>query len=270
MIREIITIDEDLCDGCGDCVPNCPEGALQIIDGKVRLVGELLCDGLGACVGRCPQNAMVIEKREAEPYDEAKVMSNIVPKGVNTILAHLSHLRNSGAIDYFREALEYIETTDFGGKTEVLSRMPEIDGSADTGGATHHEAAGQGSALTHWPVQLHLINVGSSHFQACDLLLAADCTAFAFGGFHSQLLSSRKLAIACPKLDDSAEAYVEKLTALIDRARINTLTVAIMEVPCCGGLVRTAQMAAERAERKVPIKRVVVGVSGEIVDENWL
>ncbi|MBU8912589.1 MAG: 4Fe-4S ferredoxin, partial [Spirochaetales bacterium] len=122
----------------------------------------------------------------------------------------------------------------------------------------------------HWPVQMHLINVDSPHFQGCDLLLAADCTAYAFGGFHSQLLSGRKLAIACPKLDDGTETYIEKLTGLIDRARINTLTVAIMEVPCCGGLVQIARMAADRAERKVPIKQVVVGASGEIVDEGWL
>ena len=313
LVREIITIDEELCDGCGVCVPNCPEGALQVIDGKARLVGELLCDGLGACVGRCPKEAMTVERREAEPYEEARVMANVVPQGVNTIVAHLEHLRHSGASEYLSEAMEYISTNDFPGQAEVLGRLADAEtegsengGSPQTPVATqsiqHSHGAGPTiphacpgsremsfapgeathgptpvastppahSALTQWPVQMHLINPKAPYFQGCDLLMAADCTAFAFGGFHSQLLSGRKLTIACPKLDQGAEVYIEKLTALIDEAQINTLTVAIMEVPCCGGLVQMAQMATEGAERKVPIKQIVVGISGDILDETWL
>ncbi len=293
MVRDMITINEDLCDGCGLCVPDCPEGALQVIDGKVRLVGEVLCDGLGACIGRCPTGAIYIEKREAEPYDEEKVIHNILPQGTNTLIAHLEHLKDHGATDYLNRAKEVLMALDFDNKQKVMSVFHESASAQPTHGG--HGAHGGGcpgalarsfakpsapqsaqpaisgeSALTHWPVQMHLINPGAPYFQGTDFLLAADCTAFTIGSFHPTLLSGKTLGIACPKLDDGQDTYLQKLINLIEEAHINTLTVVIMEVPCCGGLARLAEEAVHRAGRKVPLKRVVISVQGEILSEDWI
>ena len=246
MKRNIIQIDEARCTGCGICATGCHEGALQIIGGKARLVSELYCDGLGACIGDCPMGAISIEEREAEPYDERAVMERIAPKGQATIVAHLKHLKEHGQNALFQEGLNYLKEHDIALNTTAL--LPQQQHSCNC----------------------HLINPASPHFAGADLLLAADCTAFAMGGFHPQLLSNRKLCIACPKLDSGHGLYADKLVQLIDTARINTLTVAIMEVPCCEGLLRLAQSAAQRANRKVPIKRVVLSVQGQIIDDNWV
>ncbi|MBQ9471433.1 MAG: 4Fe-4S ferredoxin [Bacteroidales bacterium] len=280
MKRNIIQIDEARCTGCGICATGCHEGALQIIGGKARLVSELYCDGLGACIGDCPMGAISIEEREAEPYDERAVMERIAPKGQATIVAHLKHLKEHGQNALFQEGLNYLKEHDIALNTTAL--LPQQQHSCNCPGSTSQSFApitlamdnrlpmAGTSALSHWPVQLHLINPASPHFAGADLLLAADCTAFAMGGFHPQLLSNRKLCIACPKLDSGHGLYADKLVQLIDTARINTLTVAIMEVPCCEGLLRLAQSAAQRANRKVPIKRVVLSVQGQIIDDNWV
>lgn len=278
MKRNVIRIDQDACTGCGLCIPNCPEGAIQIIDGKARLVSDLMCDGLGACLGHCPENAISIEQREAEPYDERKVMVNIVAQGPNTIRAHLDHLRHHGQDEYLAQAMAYLEEHDI----DIPSAKEELMQTATTGcpgsrtmtfaredGAADAEAAAAPSALTHWPVQMHLISPLAPHYRGADVLLAADCVAYAMGGFHQQHLRGKTLAIACPKLDDGQEIYLEKLKALIDDAQINTLTVMIMQVPCCGGLLHLAQAAADQAQRKVPIKAVVVSVRGEVLKEEW-
>ncbi len=296
MVRDMITINEDLCDGCGLCVPDCPEGALQVIDGKVRLVGEVLCDGLGACIGRCPTGAIYIEKREAEPYDEEKVIHNILPQGTNTLIAHLEHLRDHGATEYLNRAKEILMNLDFQDKPKVMSIFHESpqNQAPEAGKATHGSHGGGcpgslarsfssapanrgeessisgASALTHWPVQMHLISPGAPYFQHADFLLAADCTAFTIGSFHPNLLKGKSLGIACPKLDESQDSYLRKLIDLINNAQINTLTVAIMEVPCCGGLARLAEEAVSRADRKVPLKRVVISVQGELLSEEWI
>lgn len=280
MKRDIITIDEKKCTGCGLCIPGCPEGALQIIDGKARLVSDLMCDGLGACLGECPEGAITVEQREAEPYDEYKVMENVVKQGENTIRAHLKHLKDHGQDEFYSQAIEYLQK-----KSIPVPKEPESAGcnsmfSACPGSKTvsfsDHVESPQGenhtqpSRLTHWPVQLHLISPSSPHYRESDLLLAADCTAFSTGLFHSRFLQGKTLAIACPKLDDGQEVYLEKLQALIDTARISTLTVLIMEVPCCGGLVRLAQAALQKAARNIPIKVIVVGIKGSIIREEWL
>ncbi len=288
MVRDMIAINEELCDGCGLCVPDCPEGALQVIDGKVRLVGEVLCDGLGACIGRCPTGAIYVEKREAEPYDEEKVLENIMPQGINTLMAHLTHLKDHNATEYLSKAKEILEEMDFDGKFQVMkifkssplahthhghgggcpgSLARSFNQSPSPQSATPISGA---SALTHWPVQMHLINPGAPYFQGSDFLLAADCTAFTIGSFHPKLLQGKTLGIACPKLDEGQNGYLEKLTNLINDAHINTLTVAIMEVPCCGGLARLAEEAVHRADRKIPLKRVVISIQGEILSEDWI
>lgn len=299
MIREIVKIDEELCDGCGLCIPNCHEGALQIIDDKARLVSDLMCDGLGACLGHCPQGAISIEKREADAYDEIAVIKDMVLKGKNTVKAHLLHLKGHQEFEFLKQGVAYlaankdnikfsvdevISEVHNSGKEKTIEVAPMAHNHEHHGGGcpgskamafnidpqTHSTDVKQASTLTHWPVQMHLINPGSGHFQGTDFLLAADCVAFAMGNFHSDLLKNKTVGIACPKLDQGGDSYIQKVTALIDNAKINTLTVVIMEVPCCGGLLQIAQMAAKQASRKVPIKCIVIGTQGEILREDWV
>lgn len=286
MKRKVIHIDESLCNGCGLCVEGCHEGALQLIDGKARLVSELYCDGLGACVGDCPVGAIAIEEREAEPYDEVAVMKRMIPKGATTIAAHLAHLKAHGEVGYLEQGLRYLKQQGVaveerrveptvrdanpvqlacgcpGTQARSFKRVPDSSIGGQRGGAV--------SELTHWPVQLHLLNPQASYFEQADLVLAADCTAFAYPDFHATILKHRKLAIACPKLDHEKESYVDKLVELIDRARINTLTVVMMEVPCCSGLLKLAQLALQKSARKIPIKKVIIGVQGEWKEESWV
>ena len=286
MIREIVKIDEEKCDGCGLCIPNCHEGALQIIDGKARLVSDLMCDGLGACLGHCPQGAITIEKREAAAYDEVEVVKDIIPKGKNVMIAHLKHLSDHNEHDFFRQAVEYLEANrnnlpwDLNEvKSEVHKSRTANSSSCGCAGSAEktfnnstagHSTGDISSALTHWPVQMHLINPNAQHFQNSDLVLAADCVAFSMGNFHSKVLKGKTLAILCPKLDQGQNIYVEKIVSLIDDAKINTITVVIMEVPCCGGLLRFVKEALQIAKRKVPVKGIVVSASGEVLNEEWI
>ena len=290
MKRQIIQIDEDLCNGCGMCIPNCHEGALQIIDGKVRLISDLFCDGLGACIGHCPEGAINLVEREAEPYDEKKVMAVISAKGNNTILAHLEHLKEHGEHGYLSEALEYIEENKIeinlssiknntSNQMDILHNQKHQEcgcpGSAPKSfGALKSDeltvSVDQPSRLTQWPIQLHLINPRAGYFQGADLLLAADCVAFSMGSFHEKFLKGKKLLIACPKLDDGQEVYLEKLKALVDDSKINTLTVMIMEVPCCNGLLQLARQAISSATRKIPVKMVLISIEGNILEEEWV
>ncbi|HCE57119.1 MAG TPA: 4Fe-4S ferredoxin [Prolixibacteraceae bacterium] len=295
MIREIVKIDEELCNGCGDCVPNCHEGALQIIDGKARLISELMCDGLGACLGHCPQGAITIEKREAEEYDEEIVIAQMVKSGKNTVFAHLKHLQEHGETGFLNVALTYIKANrDFmpfkisevhellhSDKKEQQSNAATAPGCGCAGSAPQSFSvagikmasapAGEvPSALTQWPVQMHLINPAASYFNGADLLVAADCVAFSYGNFHNDFIKGKKLVIACPKLDQGKDIYVQKLVKLIDDARVNTITVVIMEVPCCGGLSQMIQTATQMASRRVPVKEVVVGIKGEVLSEEWI
>jgi Fe-S-cluster-containing hydrogenase component 2 len=263
MERQIIRIDEDKCDGCGLCAKGCPEGALQMIDGKARLVSEITCDGLGACIGECPRGAIAIETREAAPYDERSTLDQILPLGANTLKAHLKHLRDHGQTVFLEQAHAHLAVRGIAIPSLGHQGCP---GSAPRVMAPRPAAPARDltSQLSQWPVQLHLISPHNPAFHQADLLLAADCTAFAMPDFNQKHLPGKKLAIACPKLDGNQEVYLAKLTALIDEAQVNSITVMIMEVPCCAGLLRIARMAAERAERKVPIHLVVVGIDGEV------
>ncbi|MCM8758109.1 MAG: 4Fe-4S binding protein [Candidatus Omnitrophica bacterium] len=276
--RKIIKIDQDKCNGCGLCIPNCPEGALKIIDGKARLISDLFCDGLGACIGHCPQGAITIEEREAEPYDEKKVMENIVKQGKNVIKAHLEHLKEHNQTEYLKEAIEFLkekkidisleEEVEMKHQIHSLSGCPgskimdfrkkEKEKVSDTTGKRPSE-------LRQWPIQLHLVSPVAPYYQKADVLLSADCVAYTVGDFHKDFLKGKSLAIACPKLDEGQDEYVEKIKSLIDEAKINTLTVMTMQVPCCYGLVAIAQEAAKKAKRKIPIKSIVVSLEGEIL-----
>jgi ferredoxin len=291
--RKIIHIDAGLCNGCGNCIPNCPEGALQMIDGKARLVSDLFCDGLGACIGECPVGAITIEEREAAPYDERQVMANIVQAGDNTIRAHLRHLEAHGESGYLQEARAYLQEKGIRLAEEAPAAGPAPAASGCPGSqarelrphAHAHAHAGQepasrlppagepatmASELAHWPVQLHLIPTNGPAFRQADVLLSADCVAYAFGDFHRRFLAGRSLAIACPKLDGQQDVYLDKLTALIDFAGIRSLTVLTMEVPCCRGLLQLALQAAGAAKRKIPIKWLEISVQGEILREQEL
>lgn len=297
MKRQIITIDETRCTGCGDCIPGCPEGALQVIDGKARLVSDLFCDGLGACIGNCPTGAMKIETREAEPYDEKRVMHESIAKGgSNVIAAHLHHLIDHGQSDFVQQALEYLREQGIANpiEAEAAGRPAQLHTKASHHHSPHaggcpgsrvmdfsangtHPASTSAlpdtpaqSALRQWPIQLHLVSPQAPYFEGSDLLLAADCAAFAVGDFHGSFLRGKSLAIACPKLDSGMDIYVDKLAAMIDMARINTITVAIMEVPCCGGLMTIVAEALRKASRKVPVKKVVISLQGETLSEEWV
>ncbi|MBN8215371.1 MAG: 4Fe-4S binding protein [Spirochaetes bacterium] len=275
MKRKLITIDESLCNGCGECIPGCPEGAIQVIEGKARLVSDLLCDGLGACLGECPVHAITIEEREAEAYDEEKVMENLVRQGPKVIQAHLAHLKDHGEDAYHAQALAYLKKKEIPMSLEsqpVHGAHAGCPGSRSAVFAPSAQpvSAGSPSALTHWPVQLHLVSPMAPQYRGADVLLAADCVAFAVGDFHGKWLAGKKLAIACPKLDDGQEIYLQKITAMVEEAKINTLTVMIMEVPCCRGLLQLAQEGIAKASRKIPLKAVVVSLEGELKSEEWV
>ena len=265
--RTIITIDEGKCNGCGLCIPNCPEGALQVIDGKARLISDLFCDGLGACVGYCPEGAITLTEREAEPYDERKVMANIVRQGANTIRAHLEHLDGHGEKKLLAQALEYL--------AETGTAVPEGWGHADKQKAAPvHCSAGAGGR----------IDAGELADPAPPPLAHGPAIQgqgrAALGGlrgvrrrriFMPSMLKGKVLAIACPKLDDGKDIYREKITAMIDHAQINTLTVLMMQVPCCRGLLAIAQQALQAAKRKVPLKAVIVSIDGgKVLSEEWV
>jgi len=275
MRRKIISIDEEKCNGCGLCVPNCPEGALQIIDGKARLVSDLFCDGLGACIGHCPEGAITIEEREAEPYDERKVMENVAKQGPNVIKAHLEHLKGHGEHGLLKEAVAFLK--EKGLPVPELGEHGHHHGHACPGSkvmmveedeSNVDDAAGKPlkSRLRHWPVQITLVPVHAPYFAGADLLIAADCVPFALAGFHERLLKGRVVLVGCPKLDD-ADAYLEKLTAILRENDIKSLTVAHMEVPCCFGLVHILKEALAASGRKVPFRDVTVSVRGEVIAE---
>ena len=291
MMREIVHIDEDLCTSCGQCVPACHEGALQIIDGKARLVSDLMCDGLGACLGHCPEGAITIEKREAESYDESKVMEIKVGKGQNTVIAHMIHLKEHNEMAFLKQAVQFLRKNSGNLNLNVDAIIHKVHhhgkvGHIHSGGGcpgsqprsfepgsvvveTNQMVSGK-SELRQWPIQMHLINPKAIYYQQADVILAADCVAFALGNFHQKYLKEKSLVIACPKLDQGQEIYIEKLKSLIDIAKINTLNVMIMQVPCCGGLLHIARMALDSCDRKVPIKHTVVGIEGEILSEEWV
>ncbi len=273
MLRQIIKIDEEKCNGCGDCVPNCAEGAIQIIDGKARLISDMFCDGLGACVGHCPLGAITLEEREAEEYNERKVMDYIVKQGANTIKAHLLHLKDHGEMKFLKEAIDYLKENEIpvpplessepaacgcpGSRQQVISPKAK---KSDTSQNIQMD-----SELRQWPVQLALLNPNAPYFDNADLLVAADCVPFAYPNFHQRFLKDKILVVFCPKLDKTLEMYVEKLTTLFASKNIRSVTVLHMEVPCCSGTGFIVQKALEMAGKSMLVKDYTISLSGEIV-----
>lgn len=233
-IRNIIEIDEDKCNGCGQCVVDCAEAALQIINGKAKLVKEIYCDGLGACMGGCPTGALKVVQREAEAFDEKATEKHI-------------HETKKGKEEPC--GCPGSRAVDFSEKTEARSNTAELR-----------------PELSNWPVQLKLVAPNAPFLKDADLLLAADCTAFSAINFHSRFIKGKKLLIACPKLDDT-QLYYEKLTEMFKGNGIKSITVIRMEVPCCGGLIYLAKEALKASGKDIPLNEVVIGIKGEILSE---
>lgn len=252
MIRKIIKIDEEKCNGCGLCVPGCAEEAIKIINGKAKLVSDVYCDGLGACIGDCPEGALSIEEREAEAFDEEAVRAAIEAR------------RNQE-----RPALVSLTAAPVAGGV-CPGTAHAVFGRPDHNRTAEPAAGSQPSELTHWPVQLHLINPAAKFLQEKDVVLAADCVAFTLGDFHSRFLKGKSLAIACPKLDSGLDEYIDKIRRMVDEAKINTLTLVIMQVPCCSGLLQIVQTALQKASRKVPLKVVVISIQGDVLSQEWV
>lgn len=277
MKRNIIRIDEKKCNGCGDCIPNCPEGALQIIDGKARLISDLFCDGLGACIGHCPEGAITIEEREAQDYDERKVMTNIVKQGKNVIQAHLLHLKEHNQDKYFKEALDFLKEKRIDVAPLQEKAHAHAPGSSDCPGSKimdfSKRAKSKSSAanvsvqseLGQWPVQIMLVPPFAPYLNNADILIAADCVPFAYANFHQDLLKGKVLLVGCPKLDDIG-VYEEKIAQILQQNEVKSITYAHMEVPCCFGLVGVINSAISASGKDVQFKEITISIKGEIID----
>lgn len=268
MKRDIIRIDNEKCIGCGDCIPGCPEGALQLIDGKARVISDLFCDGLGACIGTCPQEAIEIEQRETVPYDEIKVMENIVKAGPNVIKAHLKHLYDHGQKDFFDQAISFLkennmEVPDYITVTGPSSCPGTIE--KDLGNKPESgEAIIYSGELQNWPVQLQLLNPNAPYLKNADLLIAADCAPFTYPNFHQRFLKDKILIILCPKLDKTIDQYVDKLTDIFLHQDIKSISIVHMEVPCCSGIEIIIKRALEKSNKNIPIEDYTITIKGEV------
>jgi NAD-dependent dihydropyrimidine dehydrogenase PreA subunit len=254
-LRDIIEIDEDLCDGCGDCITVCAEGALEIVNGKARLKEEVLCDGAGACLGHCPTGALRVIKRESDEYDEAAVRRNLAssqPSQPTPLPVHAA----GGPMAAGHSGCPGSAMRQFG----PPKRQPALQ---ETG--PDIPVTARRSRLAQWPVQLMLIPPTAPFLQDADLLLAADCVPFAFADFHDRFLRERPLLIGCPKLDN-LQHYLEKLTEMFRQNRVRSLEVLKMEVPCCGGIAQAAIMARQQAGADFPLKVTTFSVQGEILE----
>ncbi|RII28816.1 MAG: 4Fe-4S ferredoxin [Geobacter sp.] len=246
MIRKIVQIDAEKCNGCGECVPACAEGAIRIVNGKAVLSADNLCDGLGACLGECPQDAIHIIEREADEFNEEAVARHldepfpVAGKLADKTATAQPHASHGGCP---------------GSRTMTLAPTPPV--------SAPDETASQPSQLGQWPVQLHLVPTSAPYFQNADLLIAADCVPFAYAGFHRDFLAGKALVIGCPKLDDN-NFYEEKLTELFRVSTIKSITVLRMEVPCCGGIVMAARRALAASGKDIPFNEVTIGISGEV------
>jgi NAD-dependent dihydropyrimidine dehydrogenase PreA subunit len=272
MLRKIVQIDEARCDGCGLCIPSCAEGAIALVGGKARLVGDVLCDGLGACLGECPQGAITVIEREAPAFDEAAVREHLASAGRAAPPPHAPAAPAApsrpplAAVPPPRPRLAVVADAGPapsgggcpGARPQALPRRPLA--AVPAGPAAPRE-----SRLAQWPIQLHLVPETAPWLAGADLLVAADCVPFAFAGFHEELLAGRAVLVGCPKLDDN-RAYAAKLTRMLALNEIRSVTVVRMEVPCCGGIafaVREALTASGKAAA-VPLRDAVVTVDGAL------
>jgi NAD-dependent dihydropyrimidine dehydrogenase PreA subunit len=246
--RKIVEIDTERCNGCGRCVPACAEGAMQIIDGKAKLISDVYCDGLGACLGECPQDALRVIERTAEEFDEAEVEKHL----------QTSARSHSAAADVRTDGCPSAQA-------RKLAAAHKKHGADKTSGAVDR----QESALSHWPVQIRLVQPGAAFLHNADLLIAADCTPVAYPDFHKDFLQDKAVMIGCPKFDD-ADAYIEKFARIFKTANIKSVTVVVMEVPCCQGLPLIVKEGMQQAGKSIPIEKIVISAEGEIVQRGLL
>ena len=248
VMRKIIEIDEELCDGCGLCVPSCAEGSLEIIDGKARVVSDNLCDGLGACLGECPQGALSIVEREADEFDEAAVEK------------YLAHKQEKKQTD---------KQAAFGGCPSARLQSFAPSTPCQEANRPASVETRQESALTHWPVQIRLVPPTAPFLKEADLLVLADCVPIAFPTLHRAFLKGRAVTIGCPKFDD-AQGYIEKFAQIFQTADIKSITTVVMEVPCCAGLPMIVKKGLEISGKNIPMEEVTISTRGEILDRNNL
>ena len=247
MLRKIVKIDQEKCDGCGLCVPSCAEGAIAIVNGKAVLSADNLCDGLGACLGECPRDAITVEEREADEFDEAAVAE------------HLAAQEKPAPVQHHAPAAPAHQHHAGGGcpgSRAMSFARPQVSSAAQPAGSRQ-------SQLAQWPVQLHLVPVTAPYFQGADLLITADCVPVAYAGYHEDFLKGKAVVMGCPKLDDN-QFYLQKLTEIFSKSDIRSITVLKMEVPCCGGIAMAAQQALAASGRQIPLKVVTIGIQGEI------
>lgn len=241
IVRKIIEIDEERCDGCGQCVPGCAEGALQIVDGKARIVSDKFCDGLGACIGDCPNDALKIVEREAEEFDEEAVES------------------------YLSEIQDTCDTAPAMAcgcpSSNIMSFVPENQNEA-----AKSPSARIPSGLSNWPVQIRLIPPAAPFLKGADLLVMADCVSVAYPGLHRDLINGKVVMMGCPKFDDVDE-YIARFTEIFKTAVIRRITIVIMEVPCCSGLPYIVKKALEKSGRRIPMEEIVIGTKGNILSK---
>jgi len=237
--RKIVEIDQELCDGCGVCVPACAEGAIQVVDGKARLMAERYCDGLGACLGECPRGALQVIEREAEEFDEKAVE------------------------EYLRSREGRQEQMACGCPSSQLQSF-DVERACEGANQPVQHPARVGSRLTHWPVQIRLVPPTAPFLRGADLLVLADCTPVAYPELHGDFLEGRVVLMGCPKFDD-APVYVERFKEIFEKAGIRSVTVLTMEVPCCQGLPVMVKKGMELAGKRIPLEQVVISTRGEVL-----
>ena len=262
-VRNIIHIDEEKCTGCGQCVNACAEGAIQLVDGVAKLVSETYCDGLGACIGECPTGALWIEERAADDYDVVATREHLQRIGRDPNAAHDPNAPHAEEHDDSRETLA-CGCPGTASQAFAPAARAGCPGAAarSLDASTEQAMTGQASRLGQWPVQLTLVPPDAPYFKGADLLVTADCVPFAYADYHADLLAGKAVVVGCPKLDD-AQFYVDKLAAILAAADIRSITVAVMEVPCCGGLTRIVARALEQSGKDLPFDVVTIGVRGE-------
>ena len=251
VMRKIIEIDEELCNGCGECIPNCAEGALVIENGKAKMIADKYCDGLGACLGHCPTGALKVIERIADDFDEAAVEELLASQKKKLKVEVVEPTLGCGSAGSHMET--FAPSTPCQTANKPMGGLP----------------AAQGSALSHWPIQIRLVPPSAPFLKNADLLVAADCTAASYAGFHQELLAGKVMMMGCPKFDD-AESYVQKFTEILQTANLNSLTIAIMEVPCCGSMRGIVKEAMRRSGITPKTNEVVISTRGEIVKRDPL
>ncbi len=241
--RKIIEIDDELCDGCGQCIIGCAEGALEIVDGKAKVVADKFCDGLGACIGDCPQEALRIVEREADEFDEIAVEEHLAAQEAQKEKEPVAAC-----------GCPSTQLQSFAPTPCQQANEPAIQSSAE-------------STLSHWPIQIHLVPPHAPFLKQADLLVVADCTPLAYPNFQQQFMPGKVVLVGCPKLDDQ-QAYIDKFAAIFKQADIASVTTTIMEVPCCGGLPYILEQAMKQAGRQIPMETVVISTRGNILNTN--